>query len=38
MSYFNTTLNSIAPWTLTTRPKRVGWREAQTGTPLLRRR
>ncbi len=38
MSYFNTTLNSIAPWMLTTRPKRVGWREAQTGTPLLPRR
>ena len=38
MAYFNTTLNSIAPWQLSTRPKRVGYREAQPGTPLLPRR
>ncbi len=38
LAYFNTTLNSVAPWALTTRPKMVGWREAQRGTPLLPRR
>jgi hypothetical protein len=37
MSYFNTRLNSIATWTLTTRPKRAGWREAQVGATLLPR-
>jgi hypothetical protein len=37
MAYFNTTLNSIAEWQLSTRPKRVGYREAQPGTPLLPR-
>jgi hypothetical protein len=36
-AYFNTTLNSIAPWDLSTSVKRAGWREAQTGGPLLPR-
>ena len=34
-AYFNTTLNSIAPWTLGTPEKIQGWREAQVGSPLL---
>jgi hypothetical protein len=37
MAYFNTHLNSIAAWQLSTRPKRAGYREAQPGTPLLPR-
>jgi len=36
-AYFNTTLNSIAPWDLSTSPKRAGWREAQSEGPLLPR-
>ena len=28
-AYFNTTLNSIAPWHISTPEKRAGWREAQ---------
>ena len=36
-AYFNTTLNSIAPWDLSTKVKRAGWREAQTSGPLLPR-
>ncbi len=34
-AYFNTTLNSIAPWHLGTEAKVAGWRRAQVGTPLL---
>jgi hypothetical protein len=34
-AYFNTTLNSIAPWTLDTPEKLAGWRDAQVGSPLL---
>ena len=34
-AYFNTTLNSAAPWDLGTEAKLDGWREAQVGTPLL---
>jgi hypothetical protein len=36
-TYFNSTLNSIAPWDLSTTPKRAGWREAQNAGPLLPR-
>jgi hypothetical protein len=36
-TYFNTTLNSIAPWDLSTPVKRAGWREAQSAAPLLPR-
>jgi len=36
-AYFNTTLNSIAPWTLDTPAKIEAWRQAQVGTPLLPR-
>ena len=36
-AYFNTTLNSIAPWHLSTPEKRAGWREAQDSGPLLPR-
>ena len=34
-AYFNTTLNSAAPWDLGTEVKLDAWREAQVGTPLL---
>jgi hypothetical protein len=34
-AYFNTTLNSAAPWDLGTEAKLDAWREAQVGTPLL---
>lgn len=36
-TYFNTTLNSAAPWVLSTKTKRAGWREAQKQGPLLPR-
>ena len=36
-TYFNSTLNSIAPWDLSTPAKRAGWREAQDAAPLLPR-
>lgn len=36
-AYFNTTLNSIAPWDLSTQVKLDGWRQAQLDTPLLPR-
>ena len=35
LAYFNTPLNSIAPWELTTPEKRAGWRTAQDGSPLM---
>ena len=36
-TYFNSRLNSIAPWDLSTAAKRAGWREAQNAGPLLPR-
>lgn len=36
-TYFNTTLNSIANWALTTEPKRDSYREAALGSPVLPR-
>ncbi|MFS3128110.1 hypothetical protein ACLM5J_06870 [Nocardioides sp. Bht2] len=35
MAYFNTTLNSIAPWHLGTKIKKDGYRAAQQGTPRI---
>jgi hypothetical protein len=35
MAYFNTTLNSIAPWDLGTTIKRTAYRDAARGTPRL---
>lgn len=37
-SYFDTTLNSIADWTLSTGPKREGFEDALSGSPRLRLR
>lgn len=34
-TYFNTTLNSIAPWELSTTPKVAAYREGAVGSPLL---